>query len=236
MADSILLSAPQGSLFTRLREAAGQPWQDYVRHDFVRGLGDGTLPLPAFKYYLGQDYLFLIHFARAYALAVYKSENLEDMRAANDAVGHILAETSLHLRYCAGWGMGEADVVALPEDPACMAYTRYVLERGMAGDILDLQVALAPCVVGYAEIALALKADARTVLDGNPYRDWIETYSGPDYVAVAEASIATLERLFASRGSEARIPSLSRTFTEATRLEVGFWQMGLDAFTNRETL
>lgn len=220
--------APRDSLFARLRAAAQPHWGDYVDHRFVRGLGDGTLPEAAFRYYLGQDYLFLIHFARAYALAVYKSENLEDMRAANDAVGHILAETSLHLRYCAGWGMSEADVVALPEDPACMAYTRYVLERGMAGDILDLQVALAPCVVGYAEIGLALKADPRTKLDGNPYRDWIETYGGEDYVAVARKSVATLDRLFAQRGSEARIPSLSRTFTEATRLEVRFWQMGMD--------
>lgn len=228
--------AQEGSLFARLRGQAQPHWSAYVDHDFVRGLGDGSLPLPAFKHYLGQDYLFLIHFARAYALAVYKSETLEDMRAANDAVGHILAETSLHLRYCAEWGMGEADVVALPEDPACMAYTRYVLERGMAGDILDLQVALAPCVVGYAEIGLALKADARTLLDGNPYRDWIETYGGDDYVAVARKSVATLDRLFAGRGSEARLPSLSKTFTEATRLEVGFWQMGLDALTNRETL
>ncbi|KZD00877.1 thiaminase II [Oceanibaculum pacificum] len=220
--------AQEGSLFARLRGQAQPHWSAYVGHEFVRGLGDGSLPLPAFKHYLGQDYLFLIHFARAYALAVYKSETLEDMRAANDAVGHILAETSLHLRYCAEWGMGEADVVALPEDPACMAYTRYVLERGMAGDILDLQVALAPCVVGYAEIGLTLKADARTRLDGNPYRDWIETYGGDDYVAVARKSVSTLDRLFASRGSEARIPSLSKTFTEATRLEVGFWQMGLD--------
>lgn len=234
MTAPILLSAQQGSLFARLREAAQPHWGHYTDHRFVRGLGDGTLPEAAFRYYLGQDYLFLIHFARAYALAAYKSESLEDMRAANSAVGHMLAETSLHLRYCAGWGMSEADIVALPEDPACMAYTRYVLERGMAGDVLDLQAALVPCVVGYAEIGLALKADKRTVLDGNPYRDWIETYSGPDYVGVAEAGIATLERLFAQRGSEARIPSLSKTFTEATRLEVRFWQMGLDAMTRSE--
>ena len=32
----------------------------------------------------------------------------------------------------------------------------FVLERGMAGDLLDLHVALAPCIVGYAEIAAEL--------------------------------------------------------------------------------
>ena len=33
----------------------------------MRGLGDGTLPIPAFRRYLTQDHLFLIQFARAYA-------------------------------------------------------------------------------------------------------------------------------------------------------------------------
>ena len=34
-----------------------------------------------------------------------------------------------------------------------LAYTRYVLDVGMRGDLLSLKVALAPCVIGYPEIA-----------------------------------------------------------------------------------
>ena len=43
-----------------------------------------------------------------------------------------------------------------------LAYTRYVLDAGMRGDLLALKVALAPCVIGYAEIAtrLASRPDA----------------------------------------------------------------------------
>ena len=48
------------------------------------------------------------------------------------------------------------DMEAAPEDLACMAYTRFVLERGMSGDLLDLHIALAPCIVGYAEIGARL--------------------------------------------------------------------------------
>jgi hypothetical protein len=35
-------------------------WRGHTEHAFVGGLGDGTLPLSAFKYYLIQDYLFLV--------------------------------------------------------------------------------------------------------------------------------------------------------------------------------
>ena len=55
-------------------------WEAYTRHRFVQELGSGTLPEAAFRHYLQQDYLFLTHFARAYALAIYKCDNFADMR------------------------------------------------------------------------------------------------------------------------------------------------------------
>ena len=171
-------------LFDRLREAAGEEWTRYTRHEFVRRLGDGSLEQAAFRHYLIQDYLFLIHFARAYALAVYKSDTLADMRQAGASLSAILdLEMGLHVKFCAGWGLDEDAMAAAPEATGTLAYTRFVLERGMAGDLLDLHVALAPCIVGYAEIAAELMADPATKLEGNPYREWIEMYAGEEYRA-----------------------------------------------------
>ncbi|HSK38286.1 MAG TPA: thiaminase II [Arenibaculum sp.] len=228
MPGSPIGAAPDG-LFARLRDACLEEWRAYTRHDFVRGLGDGSLPEACFRHYLVQDYLFLIHFARAYALAVYKSETLDDMRQAAAVMSALIdQEMALHVEYCAGWGLDEAAMAATPEATATMAYTRFVLERGMSGDLLDLHVALAPCVVGYAEIAAELMADPRTRLDGNPYRPWIEMYAGDEYRSVAAAEIAQLDRLYAARGGQARFRDLVRTFGAASRLEAGFWRMGLD--------
>src|SRR5919112_242553 len=105
----------EGGLFRRLRAACAAEWEAYVWHPFVRRLSDGTLPLPAFRRYLVQDYLFLIQFARAEALAVVKAESVEAMREKAGAVAAILDETRLHLSYCADWGLAEADVRATPE-------------------------------------------------------------------------------------------------------------------------
>lgn len=217
------------TLFDRLKAACAADWQDYTRHDFVRQLGAGTLPEAAFRHYLQQDYLFLIHFARAYALAAYKADTLEDLRAAAATMAALLDnEMGLHVTYCAEWGLSEAQMATLPEDRPTIAYTRFVLERGMAGDLLDLQVALAPCIVGYAEIGRWLADDAANLRTDNPYAAWVDMYAGADYQEVADAAVETLDRLMARRGGEGRFDSLVDTFRKATVLEADFWQMGLD--------
>ena len=133
-------------------------------------------------------------------------------------------EMPLHLRFCAGWGLDEAAMQATPESIELIAYTRFVHERGMAGDRLDLEAALAPCVLGYAEIGERLARAAAD--DTNPYREWAATYAGAPYQAVAREAALSLDELWAARGSEARYPALLATFRQATRLEAAFWNMG----------
>lgn len=217
-------------LFNRLKSGCRSEWAAYTKHRFVLELGAGTLPKASFRYYLQQDYLFLIHFARAYALAAFKADDLEELRLAAAAVSAIVdTEMGLHVAFCERWGIGEAEMAALPEDPANIAYTRYVLERGLSGDSLDLAAALAPCVVGYAEIGSWLADNATVKGDDNPYQEWINTYADDDYQEVAWSHAGQLDRLLERRGGPGRMKNLQRTFAEATRLEVGFWQMGIDA-------
>jgi thiaminase/transcriptional activator TenA len=216
-----------GDLFDRLKAATSSDWDAYVDHPFVRGLGDGTLPVECFRHYLAQDYLFLIQFARAYALAVFKGETLAEMRQAASGVSAILDEMSLHVRLCEGWGLTAAELETVPEARATVAYTRYVIDTGLRGDLLDLQVALAPCVVGYAEIGATLAARPGALDPPNPYRDWIAEYAGEGYRDVARRSRAALDASAAVRLSEARFDRLAGIFRQATRLEADFWQMGL---------
>jgi len=222
--------ATYGRAFGRLRAAAGADWDAYTRHAFVRGLADGTLPESAFRAYLVQDYLFLVQFARAYALAAFKADGPAEMRAAARTLTAILdVEMDLHVRSCARWGLGEADMAATPEAMETTAYTRFVLDSGQRGDALDLAVALAPCVLGYGEIGRRLAGDPATRRDGNAYGEWIDAYAGEDYQAVARDAGAELDRLWRGRGGDARAASLADLFGQATRLEAAFWDMGLRA-------
>src|SRR5580704_2117782 len=217
-------------LFPRLVAASDRDWRAYIRHPFVLLLASGELPETCFRRYLVQDYLFLIHFARAWGLAIYKSNGLGEMRRAQRLVAATLdVEIGLHLDYCRGWGLSEAAMAAEPEASATIAYTRFVLDRGLAGDRLDLEASLAPCIIGYAEIGAERRADPHTRRDGNPYCEWLDLYAGSDYQDLAREAAAALDEQFARRGGEGRMPALGAAFTIATRLEADFWQMGLDA-------
>lgn len=221
------MSSPDyGRAFAIWRDAAPD-WQAYTHHAFVAGLGDGTLPQASFLHYLRQDYIFLIHFSRAWALAAAKADTLAEMQAAS-ATLHALAhvEMPLHMRICAEAGIPADMLEATQEAPANLAYTRYVLEAGYSGDFLDLMAALAPCVLGYGAIG------ARLAGSGGPYADWIATYGGAEYQQLcrdvgALIDTALEQRLGPDWPGLPRAATLSARFATATRLEVGFWDMGL---------
>lgn len=217
------------TLFDRLKSACADDWTAYVDHPFVVGLADGSLDEASFRHYLLQDYVFLIHFARAYALAAYKADTLADIQvAAAVLTGIVDVEMELHVKFCADWGLTREDMERTEEATANIAYTRFVLEAGHAGDLLELYVALSPCVIGYGEIGRRLAEDPHTKRDGNPYWPWIEMYAGHEYQQVAETAVAQLDRLAAQVLTESRFNKLVALFRKATRLEAGFWQMGLD--------
>lgn len=218
-----------GSTFAAWRDAAGPTWSAYTHHAFVRQLGDGSLPRAAFLHYLMQDYVFLIHFSRAWALAVTKAETVDEMRLAAGTVnGLINEEIALHIKTCAEAGIDEAALFATEERQENLAYTRYVLDAGHSGDLLDLLATLAPCVMGYGEIGQSLA----TSKSSDTYGEWIATYASDDYQQVCRDVGALIDgamtrRLGDDPQSSPRWASLCHRFTVATRLEVGFWDMGL---------
>ncbi|WP_026791300.1 thiaminase II [Pleomorphomonas oryzae] len=217
------------TLFDRLIEASADDWRTYVEHPFVEMMAAGTLPEAAFRHYLVQDYLFLIQFARAYALAAYKGRTMEEMRYGLDGLRVILdGEMALHVKYCAGWGLAPADLEGADEDMPTTAYTRFVLDWGVRGDLLDLHVALAPCMIGYAVIARRLAAIPGALANSNPYAPWITEYAGDGYQLMAVSTISHLDALSGGEVGPARFRQLASIFAQASRLEAAFWQMGLD--------
>lgn len=220
-----------GQTFALWRDHAGQHWPAYTHHRFVEGLRDGRLPRVAFLDYMKQDYLFLVHFSRVWALAVTKADTVDEMRLCAATVDALINdELALHIRTCADLGLTEAELLGTEEKPQNIAYTRYVLDAGHSGDFLDLLAALAPCVMGYGEIGARLG----TTASSDSYADWIATYAGDDYQQVchdvgALIDAAVTRRLGPNARNSPRWPAICQRFTTATRLEVGFWDMGLEA-------
>tara|TARA_B100001540_G_C15784411_1_gene632567 strand:+ start:384 stop:1067 length:684 start_codon:yes stop_codon:yes gene_type:complete len=217
-----------GRTFNLWRDSAPKFWDGYVNHRFVIGLSDGTLPRKEFLNYLRQDYLFLEKFARAWALAVVKALDLEEMKAAVTIVNALIHdEMQLHVKFCRSNGIDELELSRTEEAPANLAYTRYVLETGYTGSFLDLMAALAPCVFGYGEIGRQLAQKSTN----DTYIDWISTYSSSEYQELCGTVGSLIDRAVSLRlGEQAhKTPiwiELCEKFKIATKLEINFWEMG----------
>ena len=83
-------------MLNQLIKNAQPYWQQYVEHDFVKQLACGTLPPECFHHYLKQDYLYLFHYSRAFALAIFKAKNFSQMEIPRKSLESICQEIQLH--------------------------------------------------------------------------------------------------------------------------------------------
>lgn len=219
-----------GKTFALMRDGCPSEWQEYIHHPFVRGLGDGTLPKAAYLHYMVQDYVYLVHYSRAWALGVIKAETAEEMRLCAATVDALInRELALHVKTCAAQGVNEDALFNAEEEIENIAYTRYVIDSGLQGDFLDLLLTLAPCTFGYGEIGLNLK---QTLKPGNPYEEWINTYAGEGYqqvcLEVGRLIDSAIERrLGPDPENSPRWKRLLARYSKAVELEANFWSMGL---------
>lgn len=213
-------------LFEELKEGCAPVWRAYTHPEFIDRLQDGSLPIENFRYYLKQDYLYLLHYVKCFALMAYKADTLEEMQFALRGTTWITeGELELHRQY-ERWGVSTMELEREEESIECIAYTRYMKDAGTSGDYLDLMVAIASCYIGYAEIGKRLVEDENTVFQGNPYAEWIEMYGGERYQESTAKFIEVLNT-YGEKISPEKLAKLKRIFRDVTMLEVAFWDMGM---------
>ncbi|CAE6441375.1 unnamed protein product [Rhizoctonia solani] len=202
-------------------------WREYIEHPFVTQLAAGKLPAESFVHYLKQDYIYLKHYARAHGLLAAKSSTFSGAGAAATIVLHIVRESQMHVDYCAKWGVTPEELEATPELPATAAYARYIMDVGYQGDDFMLIIAVASCLLGYAEVGKRLLA-AGANTEGNPYKRWIEDYGGVEFQEATKRGIDLMEQRAAGDPPSARrFAQLQDVWERCVRLEIGFWDMGL---------
>ena len=184
-----------------------------LEHRFVRGLGDGTLPLASFRGYVAQDAFFLESFARAYALALVHSPDGEGMRQFAGLVAGVLEELRMHEGYAEGWGvnLGKAEPTA-----ATLNYTSFLLSTASLRGVGETCAAMAPCMRLYAFLGRSLAEEGYD--PDNPYAEWIETYSDEGFEGLA----TKLEDLLDRYASDT--PAVRSAYRRAMELELAFFE------------
>jgi len=207
-----------------IRSKAEHIWRRELEHPFVRGLGNGTLDLDCFRFYLRQDYAFLIEYSRVFALAAAKSRDLATMGLFAGLLNETLnSEMQLHRAYCERLGVSEADLETTAPAPVTHAYTRHLLATAYEDSLAEIVAAVLPCQLGYAEIGKALKGAGND--HANPhYGEWIRTYSSPEFIAGAERLAKLLDDLTIGLAPH-DLSVLDRLFLTSSRYEYLFWEM-----------
>src|SRR5437773_2403833 len=96
-----------------------------LRHPFLRGLTDGSLPRESFRFYAVQDALYLREFARALSLAAARAPQDAWIIMFNEhAAGALRVERSLHESFFKEFGLTSADVAATTSVGPCGVISR----------------------------------------------------------------------------------------------------------------
>ena len=195
-----------------------------LAHPFVTGVGDGTLPVEKFKYYVLQDYAYLIDYSRALALASAMAPRLDDMSWFAGLLDETLnVEMALHRSYCEEFGIGAEELAATVAAPGNLAYTSFLLKTAHQGSFGELVASLLPCQWGYWEIGNNL------MQKGPPqnaplYAQWIEMYTSQEFADLAEYIRAMADRIGEEAGPT-ELAAMSQAYETSVRLEHGFWDM-----------
>ena len=210
--------------FTRELWASMAPiYGAILRHPFLGGLTDGSLPRESFVFYAVQDALYLREFARSLALAAARAPEDDWIIMFSDHAANALrVERALHEGFFKELGLSRADVAATPLAPTNLAYTSYLVAVAYGAPYHEALAALLPCYWIYGEVGKALERA------GSPdplYARWIATYASEEFGAVVRAVLAATDAV-AARLQPRERAAMQRHVLTTTRYEWMFWDMG----------
>jgi thiaminase (transcriptional activator TenA) len=193
-----------------------------LEHPFLTGLVDGSLDRASFAFYLRQDALYLVQYARALAALGGRAPTGHDAAMfARHATGALEVERALHEALLGELGVDPASTWATAAAPTNVAYTSYLLAVVHTGSYAEGLAAVLPCYWIYWEVG-------KHLLDrGSPdkrYQRWIGTYGGEDFGAVVREVLDVTDRVGAEVGNWER-ELMHQHFRLTSRYEWMFWDM-----------
>lgn len=208
----------------RLWDSVESIWNGYLEHPFVTGLGDGTLEQEKFQHWLKQDYVYLVEYSRLMAIGAEKSPDLKTMNMFSEMLhGTLFGEMELHRGYAAEFGISEEELLLTEASAVNTAYTSYMLNHAQRGDAAAVAACLLACAWSYNYIGRSL-SDKYPEQENNPYKQWVDTYSGEDFTSLNETAMTLLNKL-AEGKPERELALLEEIVVTTSLYEYMFWDM-----------
>ncbi len=195
-----------------------------LAHPFVTGLGDGTLSLDKFSYYMIQDAIYIVDYARALAwVAPLLPDVRETMRMLETAKMTFEVESMLKETYFEQFGISTADALGTDPAPTCRAYIDHLFRWVRNGTLAEGMAAVLPCGWIYVEIGEKLTRN-REIPENHPYRSWLMTYAVPEFRDMVDWWFGILDHAVRDLPGTVR-DHIRDIFLTSCRYEWMFWDM-----------
>lgn len=199
-------------------------WDSYLEHPFVKGIGEGTLEVDKFQHWLKQDYVYLVEYSRLMAIGAEKSPDLHAMNMFAELLhGTLFVEMDLHREFSATFDIPAETLENTEASATNTAYTSYMLSHAQRGDAAVTTACLLCCAWSYNHIGKGLAAN-EGYNDNNPYKAWIDMYSGEEFTELTNTAMALMDRL-AENKPEKELEYLEEIVLKTGLYEYMFWDM-----------
>ncbi|RZV06402.1 thiaminase /4-amino-5-aminomethyl-2-methylpyrimidine deaminase [Natrinema hispanicum] len=200
----------------------GDPiWEAILEHPMVSQLGEGTLDEAPFRYWVRQDYVYLIEYARVFAHGAAMAPDLERMGTFAELLDSTInTEMDLHRAYAETFGISEAELEAIEPSPTTQGYTDFLVRTAATGTFGDLIAALLPCMWGFNVTGKRLAEQGRP--DHAGYAEWIDMYAGEEFTELTEWCKDLMDDVWAESTPDER-DRYRELFRTSARYEYRFW-------------
>jgi thiaminase/transcriptional activator TenA len=199
-----------------------------VEMPFIKELADGSLPREKFLFYIAQDDIYLLAYARALAMIAARATTPAEVAAFTKFAGSALvSEQTMHETFFED--VEDIDelnksAAGVPTEiqPACHHYTSYLLSVAAIEPVEVAMAAVLPCFRIYREVGAHIYKNSAK---GNPYQAWIDTYVGEEFDAQVDQAMALCDAA-AERTTPEMRERMTAAYAYAARLEYDFWNAG----------
>jgi thiaminase/transcriptional activator TenA len=211
----------------RLRKDADNVWERIIEHPFVVELYSGTLPMEKFRFYILQDYNYLISSIKNFSIISSKADSIDAMREVIEIL-HLesVSEFKGYEEFLRKLGYTIEDATNIEPIPMNISYVSFLLSTSSLKSYAESITSVLPCFWSYTEIAEYHKDKLRKNRN-KLYMDWASVYLSEPYLNL----VRKIKKLVDDAGEKFSYEKLKKTFITASKYEYIYW----DAVYNMNT-
>ena len=210
---------------TVLFESVKDLWDQAANKLFVTEMAMGVLEEQRYRYYMIQDYLYLLEYIDILG-SIYECSDDPELK---EFISFVIEQTKkeimqVHIPNMREMGITDEEISACPESREIADYVNYMRTQVRNEGVLAGLTAQLQCSWVYAYIGMQMMKQYPDDISSSPYRSWFEAYTCDDYISANQKWIDILdEKTKGVEGEEAR--KLCRIFRTCAEYENSFWDM-----------